>query len=207
MGDAFGNGLIKTAGLGEVLNLSKGKLGGDRATSIAAVAQLMRGLKSLDLSKNKLNANEVKELAGAILANASLTQVMYVSRTDLKPPCFYAAHMLLQIDLSGNQIGGYQADLRIVSTPEGPKAIADAIRVSPSITSVGKDGLNLKKNYFGAEGWGAIFAAICSSQVSNITSVDASGENIGPEGAKLIGQALGNSVNPSVTSVRANIGW
>ena len=57
-----------------------------------------------------------------------LTQVMYVSRTDLKPPCFYAAHMLLQIDLSGNQIGGYRAGLQMVSTPEGPKAIADAPR-------------------------------------------------------------------------------
>jgi hypothetical protein len=36
--------------------------------------------------------------------------------------------MLLQIDLSGNQIGGYRAGLQMVSTPEGPKAIADAPR-------------------------------------------------------------------------------
>jgi uncharacterized protein (UPF0262 family) len=134
--------------------------------------------------------------------------------------------------LSNNEIGGY-FDVHFPGTrytPEGTKAIAEAIRVSPfitsidlsendlgsgaakglaqaiavntSITSVGKDGLNLKDNYFGAEGWGAIFAAICSSQVSKITSIDASGEGIGPEGAKLIGQALGNSVNASLTSVR-----
>jgi uncharacterized protein (UPF0262 family) len=79
--------------------------------------------------------------------------------------------------------------------------IAVLISDNASITSVGKDGLNLKGNYFGPEGWGAIFAAICSSQVSKITSVDASGEGIGPEGAKLIGQALRNSVNPSVTQI------
>ena len=75
MGDAFGKGLIKTSGLGKVLNLSQGKLGGDRATVISVVGQLMRGLTSLDLSANKINVHEVKELAGAILANASVTSV------------------------------------------------------------------------------------------------------------------------------------
>ena len=79
--------------------------------------------------------------------------------------------------------------------------------VTASITSIGKDGLNFKGNRLGNEGWGAIFAAVCSSEASKITSVDASGEKIGPEGAKLIGQALRNSVNTSVTSVRAAVGW
>ena len=78
---------------------------------------------------------------------ASLTQVMYVSRTYLKPPCFYAAHMLLQIDLSGNQIGGYSNGVQMVSTPEGPKAIADAICVSTSLTSI-----DLHHNFMRDEG-------------------------------------------------------
>ena len=79
--------------------------------------------------------------------------------------------------------------------------------VNASITSVGKDGLNLKDNRLGDAGWGAIFAAVCSSEVSKITSIDASGEGIEPEGAKLIGQALLHSVNASVISVRAAVGW
>jgi hypothetical protein len=88
-------------------------------------------------------------------------------------------------------------------TADGIKAIADSIKVTASITSIGKDGLNLKYNNLGNEGWVAIFAAICGSEASNIASVDASSEEIGPQGAKLIGQALRNSVNASVTSVRA----
>ena len=144
-----------------------------------------------------------------------------------------------QVDLSNNSIGGYKIydpesrEYKTTSTPEGPQAIADAIRVTPSmtsidlrnngfgpegakalapairdtsITSVGKDGLNLKGNRLGDEGWGAIFAAVCSSTVSKVTSIDASFEGIGPEGAKLIGQALRNSVNPSLTQVCAAVG-
>ena len=88
-------------------------------------------------------------------------------------------------------------------SPASVVVIAALIGDNPSITYVGKDGLNLEGNQLGDEGWGAIFAAVCSSTVSKITSIDASFEGIGPEGAKLIGQALRNSVNPSVTSVRA----
>ena len=95
---------------------------------------------------------------------------------------------LTSINLGFNSLGS-----------EGAKALAPAIRDSPSITSVGKDGLNLKNNSLGAEGWGAILTAVCSSAVSKIASIDASGEDIGSKGAKLIGQALRNSVNPSLT--------
>ena len=91
-------------------------------------------------------------------------------------------------------------------TADGIKAIANSIAVTASITYVGKDGHNLEGNQLGDEGWGAIFAAVCSSTVSKITSIDASFEGIGPEGAKLIGQALRNSVNPSLTQVCAAVG-
>ena len=67
--------------------------------------------------------------------------------------------------------------------------------------------LKLVDNSLGDEGWGAIFAAVCGSRISKITSIDASSGGISPEGAKLIGKALRNSVNASVTSVRASIGW
>ena len=41
------------------------------------------------------------------------------------------------MDLSNNSIGGYLDDnYDVVLTPEGPKAIADALRVSTSVTSV-----------------------------------------------------------------------
>ena len=64
-----------------------------------------------------------------------------------------------------------------------------------------KNGLNLKGNKLGNERWEATFAAVCGSESSKIASVVASSEAIGPKGAKLIGQALRNSVNPSLTDL------
>jgi len=88
---------------------------------------------------------------------------------------------------------------------EGAKALAPALRDSPSITSIGKDGLNLRDNRLGNEGWGAIFAAVCSSEASKITSIDASCEGVGSKGAELIAEALRTSVNPSLTSI--DLSW
>ena len=97
-----------------------------------------------------------------------------------------------QIDLTRNKLG-----------PEGGKAIAKGIQNSRSLTAIGKNGLNLKDNNFGDEGWGAIFAAVCGSSKSKIASIDASRERIGVEGAKMIGQALKSSVSRSLTQVLA----
>ena len=77
--------------------------------------------------------------------------------------------------------------------------IASLIGVNASLTSIGEGGLNLK-NSLGDEGWGAIFAGVCSSKESKISSIDASRQRIGPKGAKLIAEALHTSVNASLTS-------
>ena len=86
--------------------------------------------------------------------------------------------------------------------PEGAKALAPAIAANGGLTTIGKDGLNLKSTQLGAEGWGAIIGAICGSTVSKISSIDLSGERIGPEGAELIGKALSTSVNGVLTILR-----
>ena len=44
-------------------------------------------------------------------------------------------------------------------------------------------------------------AGICSNKDSKITAIDASGEQIGPAGAKLIGEALRTSVSGSLTEL------
>ena len=46
-------------------------------------------------------------------------------------PCLVA-----QLNMSKNEIGGYWDGAKIVSTPEGPKAIADALLVNGSLTEV-----------------------------------------------------------------------
>jgi len=83
--------------------------------------------------------------------------------------------------------------------PKGAAALASAIAVMGSITHIGEGGLDLRGNKLGDEGWGAIFAGVCSSEASKVASIDASGKGIGPKGAKLIAEALRTSVNSSLT--------
>ena len=52
----------------------------------------------------------------------------------------------MQLNLSGNQIGAYFNGSEWVNTPEGPKAIADALGVNASLTSV-----NVLSNQLGVE--------------------------------------------------------
>ena len=61
--------------------------------------------------------------------------------------------------------------------------------------------VDLRGNELGDKGWGAIFAAICGNKDSKIMSMDASDENIGPVGVKLIAEALRTSVTGALTQV------
>eukprot|EP00900_Chrysochromulina_parva_P006654 jgi/Chrpa1/15990/Chrysochromulina_OHIO_Genome00024039-RA len=79
---------------------------------------------------------------------------------------------------------------------QGGMLLAHLVPVMGALTSV-----KLRGNKLGDEGWGAIFAAICGSKDSKIVSLDASGENIGLAGGKLIAKALGTSVTGALTRV------
>ena len=97
-------------------------------------------LAELDLGNKDVGVVGSMVLAGLLSSMTSLTQVIVCVSNRSETAMSYMVHVLLQIDLSGNQIGGYRDGpwplSPIVSTPEGPKAIADAIRVSTSVTSV-----------------------------------------------------------------------
>ena len=170
----------------------------DGIKAIAESISVSSSVTSIDVGNNNIGKAASLELLAAMKGKNMVTIGMAgcslgVEGSKVVAEMISVMASLTSINLSYNNLAAdYGRDMT------GIKAIADAL-VEASITSVGKDGLNLKDNYFGPEGWGAIFAAICSSQVSKITSIDASGEEIGPAGAKLIGQALGNSVNPSLT--------
>jgi hypothetical protein len=100
----------------------------------------------------------------------------------------------LQLDLSGNQLCGVNECGEGTYTAEGITAIADALRVNGAVTVT-----NLLGNQLRDEGWGAIFAAICGNKDSKIMSLDASFENIGPAGVKLIAEALRTSITGALT--------
>ena len=53
--------------------------------------------------------------------------------------------MLPQLDISSNLIGGCYGDSGFISTPEGPKAIADALLVNGALTSLDVRGNDLDK--------------------------------------------------------------
>ncbi len=128
-------------------------------------------VETLDLSLNSLGVVSAVVIASLIGVNGGLTS----------------------IDLSGNRLCGIWTDSwdsqQGTYTAEGITAIADAMRMNGALTSV-----ELRGNKLGDEGWGAIFAAICGSKDSKIMSLDASSENIGPAGVKLIAEALRTSV-------------
>jgi hypothetical protein len=64
-------------------------------------------------------------------------------------------------------------------TMEGIQAIADALKVTGSVTEC-----NLTHNKLGVEGWTIVFNALRASPISKITTWDLSGEQLGPEIAK-----------------------
>ena len=79
---------------------------------------------------------------------------------------------------------------------KGAAALAPALAANGGLTSI-----KLRDNKLGDNGWGAIFAAICGNKDSKIMSLDASRENIGPAGVKLIAEALRTSVTGSLTKM------
>jgi uncharacterized protein YfkK (UPF0435 family) len=85
-------------------------------------------------------------------------------------------------------------------SPAGVQLIAEALRTSATGALASFD---LRGNKLGDEGWGTIFAAICGNKDSKIMSLDASCENISPDGVQLIAEALRTSVTGALTQVLA----
>ena len=148
------------------------------------------------LSRNNLRAAGAAALAPALAANGSLTSLS-LAKNELDDDGAEAISIglkenksLTKLDLSGK---GYGDGL---IGPRGAAALASAIAVNGSLTSV-----ELRGNRLGDEGWGAIFAAICGNEDSKIMSMDASDENIGTAGVKLIAEALRTSVTGSLTKM------
>ena len=94
--------------------------------------------------------------------------------------------------MSANRLCGLDPYCDGPYTAEGIKAIASAISVSASLTSI-----NISRNMFGDEGAKHLASAISVS--ASLTSIDLSWNKIGYEGAKHV--AKGISVSASLTSI------
>jgi Ran GTPase-activating protein (RanGAP) involved in mRNA processing and transport len=86
MGDGFGRGLLRAAGVtGDTLDLSQ-KLGGDPPTVRRVLAAVVAGagkLRTLDLSQNKLDAEDARALAPALMKTTALKSLS-VAKNNIK---------------------------------------------------------------------------------------------------------------------------
>jgi hypothetical protein len=108
--------------------------------------------------------------------------------------------MVLQLDLSQNQLRGMKHDYEGTYTAEGITAIADALRVNGGLKK-----LSLAANKLGDEGTKAICEAL--EQNKTLKELDISGggshggTSVGSVGAKHVAKMLG--VNGTLTQVLA----
>ncbi|KOO33973.1 protein nlrc3 [Chrysochromulina tobinii] len=104
---------------------------------------------------------------------------------------------LTSLNLSSNDIGGYWDDIReeIVSTPEGPKAIADALLVNGGLTSI-----DVRQNSIAGDGAVQLAAAVLGNlninffneipikemRANSLTELDLNGKYVGVEGGMVV---------------------
>jgi hypothetical protein len=169
-------------------------LGMDAADAAVLASELPdKGtLSSLNLAKNMLRAEGVKQLSSAIKGHITLTI----------------------LDISSNEIGAYSRnnDGRApwIASPEGPIALADAIkdngalsklifggdpdpngrRYEPAILAVGMTEADLSNKNLGVGGAIIISAWLTHKDNGAMTSLNLASNNLEAEGAKIVADAI-----------------
>jgi Ran GTPase-activating protein (RanGAP) involved in mRNA processing and transport len=92
----------------------------------------------------------------------------------------------VQVNLANNQLCGINRLGVGTYNADGIKAIAKAISVTPSLTSIDLSGNNLRDE-------GAKVLAPALRDSPSLTSIDLYGNSIGPEGAKALAPAIRDS--------------
>jgi hypothetical protein len=180
------------------LDLSSNDLKDEGVCAVCKAIQSNKETKlaSLNFKNNSISPGGANALAAMVAVTGVLT-MLSLARNRLgeegtKAICeaLEQNKSLKELDISGagNHTG--------IGGSAGAKHVANMIGVNGSLTSV-----KLRGNALGDEGWGAIFAAICGNKDSKIMSMDASDENIGPVGVKLIAESLRTSVTGTLTSI------
>jgi Ran GTPase-activating protein (RanGAP) involved in mRNA processing and transport len=164
MGDGFGRGLLRAAGVtGGTLDLSQ-KLGGDPPTVRRVLAAMIKttALKSLSIANNNIDGEGAQQLATAALSSSSLEVLSGVPIKKLR------AGKLTKLDLQGKGLGATEGIV-----------LAELMQLSPVLTSLDVGHNNLIEQ--------AVLGIVRAARQHNkITNLDLSGCGIGPIGAKAI---------------------
>jgi len=197
-GDRFGRGLLRAAGVtGDTLDLSQ-KLGGDRPTVrrvLAAVVANASELRTLDLSQNKLDAEDARALAPALMKTTALENCSLLKNSlDVE-----SATMLAKIGAEkGIMLSGMKRDQTKAKFNSQGLQPADAILIGSDLQFMAVvTSVDLRANSIGVDGAKAIAEALKVNAV--VTTLDLYKNNIGPEGAKAIAEAL--KVNAVLTKL------
>ena len=89
--------------------------------------------------------------------------------------------MVVQLDLSKNELCGLNREGYGTHTAEGIAAVADALRVNGGLTA-----LDLRSNYLKDEGASAVCEAIQSNKETKLASLNFGDNDIGPVGANAV---------------------
>ncbi len=191
------------------LSLAQNKLEEEGTKAICEALEQNTTLKELDISGDRIRGSNIGGSAGAkhvakmLGVNGALTVANLLgNQLDAE-----SAKMLAEVaKQKGISLCGIQRDQTTADLSGHALQPPDAILLGSDLSQAVVTGAltfvkQLRGNKLGDEGWGAIFAAICSNQDSKIMSVDASSENIGPAGVKLIAEALRTSVTGALTHV------
>jgi predicted DNA-binding transcriptional regulator YafY len=130
---------MRAAGAKGTLNLS-GQIGGHRPTSVAAVAELMKGLHTLDLSENSLGPDETTAIAKAISSSKTLTDLSLAKNAIGNMGAQAVAAALGESKLVSLNL--FKTGIR----EDGAKAFVEVIKNASSLTK-----LNLQYNALRAE--------------------------------------------------------
>jgi Ran GTPase-activating protein (RanGAP) involved in mRNA processing and transport len=200
-GDRFGHGLLRAAGVtGDTLDLSQ-QLGGDRPTVrrvLAAVVANASELRTLNLSQNKLDAEDARALAPTLMKTTALKNCSLLKNSlDVE-----SATMLAKIGTEkGIMLSGMKRDQTVAEFNGQGLQPADAILIGSDLQFMAVlTELSLWDNQIGPEGAIAIAEALKVNAV--LTTLGLDNNNIGLEGAIAIAEAL--KVNAVLTELKLN---
>jgi Ran GTPase-activating protein (RanGAP) involved in mRNA processing and transport len=195
------------------LDLNGKGVGVEGGMVVAGLIPVMGGLTKISLAKNELGEEGTKAICEALEQNKTLKEldISHEERGSNIGGSAGAKHVakmlgvnggLTSLNLSSNDIGGFRdmtpgrpTYTKMVCTPHGPKAIADALLVNSELTCI-----DVRFNNIVGDGAAHLSAAVLGKlniemfnmipikemRANSFTELDLKGKNVGVEGGMIM---------------------